>query len=182
TPTLSPPLPYTTLFRSLAPQAKGQGMPDLIAKQKQAYRDQWLAHDSGDRVNPGAFFKALREQTSDDTIVVADDGNHTYLVAELMPIHGARRYISPTDFNVIGYCVSEVIGGKLANTKSPVVRVVGDGGLLMTGMEMITAVRQELGVVVFVLSDGELSQIAQAQEIPYNRKTCTVLHEFQVKS
>jgi len=168
--------------KALAPQAKGQGMPDLIAKQKQAYRDQWLAHDSGDRVNPGAFFKALREQTSDDTIVVADDGNHTYLVAELMPIHGARRYISPTDFNAMGYCVPAVIGAKLANPNTPVVGVVGDGALLMTGMEMITAVRQELGVVVFVFSDGELSQIAQAQEIPYNRKTCTVLHEFQVKS
>src|SRR4029450_5367636 len=27
----------------------------------------------------------------------------------------------------------------------------------------------------FVFNDGELAQIAQAQETPYNRKTCTVL-------
>lgn len=32
-----------------------------------------------------------------------------------------------------------------------------------------------LGVVYFIFSDGELSQIAQAQQIPYSRKTCTVL-------
>lgn len=168
--------------KKLVPKEKDGSLQALIAKQKQAYADEWLAHDSGERVNPAAFFNALREQAADDTIVVADDGNHTYLVAELMPIHGARRYISPTDFNAMGYCVPAVIGAKLANPDTPVVGVVGDGALLMTGMEMITAVRKQLGVVVFVFSDGELSQIAQVQELPYNRKTCTVLHEFQVKS
>jgi len=30
-------------------------------------------------------------------------------------------------------------------------------------------------VIVFVFNDGELAQIAQAQQVPYNRKTCTVL-------
>ncbi|HLR16970.1 MAG TPA: thiamine pyrophosphate-binding protein [Alcanivoracaceae bacterium] len=167
--------------KRLSPQGSQADVRAVIAKEKQAYRDEWLAHDSGDRVNPAMFFNALREQVSDDTIVVADDGNHTYLVAELMPIHGARRYISPTDFNAMGYCVPGVIGAKLANPDTPVVGVVGDGALLMTGMEMITAVRNNLGVVVFVFSDGELSQIAQAQDIPYNRKTCTVLHDFKVE-
>jgi len=33
-----------------------------------------------------------------------------------------------------------------------------------------------------VFNDGELSQIAQAQEIPYNRKTCTVLQPLNVKA
>jgi len=35
-------------------------------------------------------------------------------------------------------------------------------------------------VVVFVFNDGELAQIAQAQQIPYNRKTCTVLGPLDV--
>ncbi|HMZ59965.1 MAG TPA: thiamine pyrophosphate-dependent enzyme, partial [Leptospiraceae bacterium] len=29
--------------------------------------------------------------------------------------------------------------------------------------------------VYYIFNDGELSQISQGQEIPYNRKTCTVL-------
>ena len=32
----------------------------------------------------------------------------------------------------------------------------------------------------FVFNDGELSQISQAQEIPLNRKTCSVLGELNV--
>ena len=70
----------------------------------------------------------------------------------------------------------------MANPQTPVIGVVGDGALLMTGMEMLTAVRNQLGVVVFIFNDGELSQIAQAQEIPYNRKTCTVLHGINMQS
>jgi len=50
----------------------------------------------------------------------------------------------------------------------------------MTGLELATATANRLGVVVFVFGDGELAQISQAQEIPYNRKTCTVLGPLDV--
>jgi acetolactate synthase-1/2/3 large subunit len=35
-------------------------------------------------------------------------------------------------------------------------------------------------VAYFVFNDGELSQISQGQEIPYNRKVCTVLGEVRL--
>ena len=106
-----------------------------------------------------------------------DDGNHTFLVAELMPIHSVRGFISPTDFNCMGYATPAVTAAKLANPTKQVVGIIGDGAFLMTCMETLTAASLELGGVYFVFNDGELSQISQAQEIPYNRKTCTVLRE-----
>ncbi|HEY9120679.1 MAG TPA: thiamine pyrophosphate-dependent enzyme, partial [Marinobacter sp.] len=151
------------------------GIRAQIARDKAAYRKEWRDHDSGDRVNPELFFSQLRQILDDDAIVVADDGNHTFLTAELMPILGARNYMSPSDFNAMGYCVPGIIGAKLANPDRQVVGIVGDGALLMTGMELVTAVRERLGVVLFVFNDGELSQISQAQQIPYNQKTCSVL-------
>lgn len=151
-----------------------------IGADKAAYREQWLRHDSGTRVNPAHFCQQLREQLADDAFVVADDGNHTFLLAELLPIQRPRGFISPSDFNAMGYCIPAVIGAKLANPHSQVVGVVGDGALRMTGLELLTASAQGLGVPVFVFNDGELSQIAQAQEIPYNRKTCTVLPTLNI--
>ena len=161
--------------QALAGAPKASALPARIARDKAAYRQQWLDHDSRGRVNPAHFCTNLRQQLDDEAIVVADDGNHTFLLAELLPIHGPRRFISPSDFNAMGYCVPAVIGAKLANPQRQVVGVVGDGALRMTGLELLTASGLGLGVVVFVFSDGELSQIAQAQEIPYNRKTCTQL-------
>ncbi len=144
-----------------------------IANDKASYRKEWRDHDSAGRVNPCRFFDALREQIDDDAIVIADDGNHTFLTAELMPIHSGGAYFSPTDFNCMGYCVPGTIAAKLAQPEKQVVGIVGDGAFLMTGLESVTAVSNELGVAWFVFNDGELAQIAQAQETPYQRKTCT---------
>lgn len=153
---------------------------EQILKDKEQYAQAWLQHDSGERVNPLHFFRALRRAMKDDDFLVVDDGNHTFLTAELMPIHRSKRMISPTDFNCMGYAVPAVIGTKLANPGQQVVGIIGDGAFTMTCMEILTATRLKLGAVFFVFHDGELSQISQAQEIPYNRKTCTVLQGLDV--
>jgi acetolactate synthase-1/2/3 large subunit len=151
-----------------------------IAKDKAAYRKEWHAH-LNDRVNPQLFFDELRKQLNDDAITVVDDGNHTFLAAELFPVLGPRKFISPTDFNCMGYCVPAAIGAKLVNPDKQVVGIVGDGAFLMTGMEMLTATTEGCGIAYFVFSDGELSQISQGQQIPYNRKTCTVMGNIRLE-
>jgi acetolactate synthase-1/2/3 large subunit len=151
-----------------------------IKKDKESYYDQWRQHLKK-KVNPLLFFEALQLNLRDDAIIMVDDGNHTYLVAELFPIKQNQRCFCPTDFNSMGYCVPAAVGAKLVNPDSQVIGIVGDGAFLMTGMETLTAAYNQLGVVYFVFHDGELSQIAQGQKIPYNRKTCTVLGKFKTE-
>ena len=153
-----------------------------ISADKRAYVEEWNAHDPHGRVNPGRFFGALRACLPRDGIVVADDGNHTFLVAELMPILEPRTFMSPSDFNCMGYCVPATIGAKLACPERAVVGIVGDGALRMTGLEVLTAVERGLGIAWFVFNDGELAQIAQAQQIPLRRKTCTVLGALDLEA
>lgn len=143
-----------------------------IAKDKADFQQQWLAYESAGKVNPAHFFKQLREQLDDESIVVVDDGNHTFLTAELMPIHQIKGMISPTDFNCMGYAIPAAIGAKISNPDKPVVSIVGDGAFLMTAMELATASCNQIATVNFIFNDGELSQIAQAQTRPYNRTTC----------
>jgi acetolactate synthase I/II/III large subunit len=163
-----------------ASRDRGAAVTRQIARDKAAYGVEWEQYDSGDRVNPGRFFGALRRQLPREAIVVADDGNHTFLAAELLPILAPRTFLSPTDFNCMGYCIPATIGAKLARRERTVVGIVGDGALRMTGLEAVTAAARKLGIVWFVFNDGELSQIAQAQEIPLNRKTCTVLNALDL--
>lgn len=146
-----------------------------IANDKATYRKEWRDHDNGDRVSPCLLFDVLREQLDDDAIVISDDGNHTFLTAELMPINAGGSFFSPTDFNCMGYCVPASIAAKLARPEQQVVGIVGDGAFLMTGLESVTATSNGLGVFWLVFNDGELAQIAQAQEIPYQRSTCTTI-------
>jgi len=153
---------------------------NTIAKDKQAYYKEWSDYKF-DKVNPYNFFKSLRHHLDDDAITVVDDGNHTFLTVELFQNLRSKHFISPTDFNCMGYCVPATIGAKLANPNKQVIGIVGDGAFLMTGLELLTAKRNQLGIVIFVFHDGELSQISQGQEIPYNRKTSTELGDFKLE-
>jgi len=152
-----------------------------IAGAKQKWTQSWGADHEGDRVGPGVFFPALRQALPRDGFLVVDDGNHTFLAAELFPVYQARRFLSPSDFNCMGYCVPAAIGAKLANPDSDVAAVVGDGGFLMTGLEVLTATTLGVGVAFYVFNDGELAQISQFQQIPLNRKTCTVLGDVDLE-
>ncbi len=157
--------------------------PDLIntiAKDKEAYYKEWSDHKF-EKVNPYFFFKSLRSNLDNDAITVVDDGNHTFLTVELFQNLKSKHLISPTDFNCMGYCVPATIGAKFTHQKKQVIGIVGDGAFLMTGLELLTAKRNNLGIVIFVFHDGELSQISQGQEIPYNRKTATELGDFKLE-
>lgn len=168
-------------LRKAQPAARADGgLAGRIAADKKAYRQTWYDHDSLGRVNPARFFDALRAATPADAITVVDDGNHTYLTAELWPVLSAKSGILPSDFNAMGYSIPAAIGAKLARPDLAVNCIVGDGCFRMTCMEIITATQYRLGLVYYVFCDGELSQISQAQEIPYNRKPCTVLHAIAI--
>ncbi|HEY5635604.1 MAG TPA: thiamine pyrophosphate-binding protein [Burkholderiales bacterium] len=162
-------------------RADDAGVAAAIVRDKAAYRDTWLAHDPKGRVNAQRFFDALSAGTPPDAITVIDDGNHTYLTAELYPVRTAGSVILPTDFNSMGYAVPAALGAALVHPGRHVNAIVGDGAFAMTCMEIATGVAQGLGVCYWVFHDGELSQIAQAQEIPYNRKPCAELPPLRLE-
>ncbi len=153
----------------------------LIKSENEKYYKEWLGDIKKDIVSPGHFFKALRSKTDDDAFMVVDDGKHTFLAAELFDVYHPRHFISPTDFNAMGYCVPASIGCKLRNPDKQVVAIVGDGGVMMSGMELLTATTNGISPIIFVFHDGELGQISQFQAIPLNRKTCTKIGKLNVE-
>ncbi len=153
----------------------------LIKEEKLKYNTEWKQKPLTDKVSPGFFFETLTKFTNDDTFFVVDDGKHTYLAAELLPVNRSFHFVSPTDFNCMGFCVPAAIGTKFMNPKSKVVGIVGDGGFLMTGMETLTASTYKKGIVYFVFHDGELGQISQFQKIPLKRKVATIIGNVNIK-
>lgn len=161
-------------------QIKNQNLQLQIKKDKLAYKKEWESYKSI-KVNPYHFISTLRGKIEKETIMVTDDGNHTFLMAELFECYYSKSFISPTDFNCMGYAIPAAIGAKLANPQKEVVCLVGDGAYLMSFIEILTAYKLDLGIVFCVFHDGELSQIAQGQKAPYNKKTCTILHDLNLE-
>ncbi len=146
-----------------------------LQEENAKYFAEWMKEKKNDIVSPGHFFTSLKEKLDDDVRLVIDDGKHTFLASELFPIDIPRHFISPTDFNCMGYCTPAAIATQLANPDQQVAAIVGDGAFLMTCMEISTAVDHGLPILYFVFNDGELGQISQFQKIPLNKKTCSVL-------
>ena len=114
------------------------------------------------RVTPAALFSAL-QRLAPDAIYTTDSGNGTFLAMEHLRLDRPGRFLAPVDFSCMGYSVPAAIGAALANPGRDVVAFAGDGAFLMTGLELATAVSYGAGVVVCLLRDGELAQIAQFQ-------------------
>jgi len=68
----------------------------------------------------------------------------------------------------------------MACPNRPVVSLAGDGAFLMTGLELLTAAQLHLPVMVLVLRDRELAQIAQFQQLALGRKSCSELPDYDL--
>ncbi len=158
-----------------------KALGEKIKSDNKKYYDEWLGDRKGDLVSPGHFFKTLRAKLEDDAFMVVDDGKHTFLAAELFDVYYPRHFISPTDFNAMGYCVPATIGCKLSNPNKQVVGIVGDGCFTMTAMELLTATVNGIAPIIFVFHDGQLGQISQFQSIPFNRLTCTKIGQLNIE-
>ncbi len=156
-------------------------LAEAIHKDKEDYRKSWLTKSSEQIVTPGFFFNALRNHFPENTIMVTDDGNHSLLALELFPVYKPRHFICPTDFNCLGYGIPAAIGAKMLNRQNPVVAIIGQNALLMTGLEMITAHSNKLGIIVFVFKEAELEQITELQTSRTMKQSGVSLSSINVK-
>jgi acetolactate synthase-1/2/3 large subunit len=144
-------------------------------------RESRLRERSDTGVSPALLFDAL-ERAAPQAIYATDSGNGTFLAMEHLRLDAPGRLLAPVDFSCMGYAVPAAIGAKLANPDRDVVALPGDGALLMTGLETLTAAAYSAGVVVCVLRDGELAQIAQFQRTALGEPQNSVLPPFEISA
>jgi acetolactate synthase-1/2/3 large subunit len=155
------------------------GLRDRI-RSGRAEVDAELAQPSDGRVSPHLLLRALQQTFGPGTIFTSDSGNGTFLAVEGLRLEKPGRLLAPVDFSCMGYAVPAALGAKLACPGSPVVALAGDGAFLMTGLELLTAAQNGLGVAVFVLRDRELAQIAQFQATALGRKASSTLADHDL--
>ena len=127
-------------------------------------------------VNPAKLMWTLRKLAARDAIITTDSGGHQFWVAEYFPVYERRSYLTPTDYQSMGYSMPAMIAAKLACPSRQVIGVVGDGSFLMTGTELVTAARLGLDPIVLIFNDGELGIIREAQEKIFRRTGAIKLH------
>ncbi len=163
------------------PRAEDPALRDRIRSGHIRVWDQWLESVRGERVTPAHLLRTTQRVFGPDTVYATDSGNGTFLAVECLRLEMPRRFLAPVDYSCMGYAVPAALGAKLAVPEAPVVALAGDGAFLMTGLELLTAATEWIGIAVLVLRDRELGQIAQFQATATNRKVSSRVHDYDLR-
>lgn len=114
---------------------------------------QYLTEEGKTGVNPGMLVVTLREQFPDEVITVLDGGNTTLLGVAYHPILSSPSFLYSVKMGYLGTGLPFAIGAKLAAPDRPVCLLSGDGAAGFNIMELETAAREGVPLVVVVAVD-----------------------------
>jgi acetolactate synthase I/II/III large subunit len=117
-------------------------------------------------IDPSQVIAAMREVLPEDAVMTNDAGNFSAFLHRHWRYDHPRTQLAAAN-GAMGYGVPAAVAAKLAAPDRSVVACCGDGGFLMTGQEIETAVRYGTPVLVIVFRNGMHGTIAmhQAREV-----------------
>ena len=110
-------------------------------------------------LHPARVLASARKVFPRDTVAVIDSGAHRAFAAQHWPSYGPRDYLSTTNLGPMGAAVPLGIGSALARPDHPHVVITSDGCMLMHGMELHTAVREQVPMTLLVLDNRSYGNI-----------------------
>jgi acetolactate synthase-1/2/3 large subunit len=130
---------------------------------------------AADALAPAAYrkhgqFLDLVAETLPGAVIVGDSTQPVYGGNLFYEAAGPRRYFnSSTGYGTLGYGLPAALGARLALPDTPVVSLIGDGGLQFTIGELATAVELELALPILVWNNrgyGEIKRYMVERGIP----------------
>ncbi|MCP4330159.1 MAG: thiamine pyrophosphate-binding protein [Alphaproteobacteria bacterium] len=110
-------------------------------------------------MHPARVVAELRAAFPDDGVLCVDSGAHRAWFAEYWDIRDENTHFSLTNLGPMGGAIPLGIGAKLARPELPLMVATGDGCMLMHGMEIHTAAREEIPLVVAVMNNQSYGNI-----------------------
>jgi len=134
-------------------------------------RQEYLATLKPEHPNPGALdlgkvMEVVRNRLPADAIITSDAGNFSGWLNRYYQFSRYPSLLGPIAGSM-GYCVPAAVSAKLLHPERTVVGFVGDGGFLMAGQELATAVQFRANVVLCVINNGMYGTIRAHQERHY---------------
>jgi acetolactate synthase I/II/III large subunit len=132
-------------------------------------------------IDPARVVAALGELLPEDALLANDAGNFAGFLHRYWRYNHPRTQLAPAN-GAMGYGVPAAVAAKLAAPNRRVVACCGDGGFLMTGQELETAVRCGAPILVVVFRNGMHGTIAMHQARELGRTAGTDIGEVDLAS
>lgn len=114
-----------------------------------------------------AVMAVLKDRLPEDTVMVNDAGNFTGWLQRYWTYRRFKSQLGPCN-GAMGYGVPAAVGAAIECAgERTVVCFVGDGGFMMTGQELATAIRHGAAPLIIVVDNGAFGTIRMHQERHY---------------
>ena len=135
-----------------------------------------------DGVNFAAVCAALGRHIPDDAAVTSDAGNFSSFLHRYFPFRQTHMFLA-SNVGAMGSGVPMAVAAALRRPGKRAVAFVGDGGILMTGNEIATAMREGVAPVIILSDNSGYGTIGMHHEgrypgRPYDQATRLVNPDF----
>jgi acetolactate synthase-1/2/3 large subunit len=110
-------------------------------------------------MHPARVVAELRAAFPDEGVLCVDSGAHRAWFAEYWDVRAPGTHFSLTNLGPMGGAVPLGIGAKLARPDRPLMVATGDGCMLMHGMEVHTAAREKVPLVIALMNNRAYGNI-----------------------
>jgi acetolactate synthase I/II/III large subunit len=135
---------------------------EFLARVRAQGPDQYRPQDTkSDAVpmHPARVVAELRAAFPDDGVLCVDSGAHRAWFAEYWDVREPGTHFSLTNLGPMGGAIPLGIGAKLARPERPLMVATGDGCMLMHGMEVHTAAREQVPLVIALMNNQSYGNI-----------------------
>ncbi len=99
-----------------------------------------------------------------DLTVTTEVGQHQILAAKTLRFNSKNKFITSGGLGTMGFGFPAAIGASVAQNKSKVICIAGDGSFQMNMQELATCIQYKLPIKIFILNNGYLGMVRQIQE------------------
>lgn len=153
--------------RQLGQHGRGDvhGVKDEIASIKAEFMAEWGPRLNSDET-PMSPYRVFHEMMNAldpaEAIVTHDSGYPRNQLVPFWPALKPRSYIGWGKSTQLGYGLGLALGAKLAAPDKTVINVMGDAAFGMSGLDIETATRSNLGTITIVLNNGVMTHYADS--------------------
>jgi acetolactate synthase I/II/III large subunit len=115
------------------------------------------------------FLDALFSRLPENSVIVADVGQHQMWAAQRYRSSSPRGFITSGGLGAMGFALPAAIGVQLARPDATVICISGDGGFQINIQELATVKRLGVPIKIVVVDNKYLGMVRQWQELFYAR-------------
>ncbi|EEH96493.1 MULTISPECIES: biosynthetic-type acetolactate synthase large subunit [Clostridium] len=121
-------------------------------------------------LTPEFLFRKLSELDDGSFVIATEVGQHQMWAAQYFDYKYPRSFISSGGLGTMGFGLGASIGAQIALKNKQVFNIAGDGSFGMNCNELVTAVKNNLPVIIIIVNNNSLGMVRQWQNFFYEAR------------